>query len=271
MYNTMYNTNNRYLVIVLIVLIPLLVLLVFLKVNLDKFVESSKVKASSVTAAMPAGSHNIGEEITYDIKIGSINLGTSKFTHLNQVTRNGRVLNVMTVNTNMARFRDTELIYSDPNTCLPVRIERDISNWIFKERIVEDYDQERFTVTIEKKKGRRQESMIIKKDSPIHNSILLPQYVRRIPRILKGGIIIANLPNHRFEIEMVSIEEIKTSAGTFKAYHFASKPPQIQIWLSADKNRIPLKIQGTGVIGYTLVMREYSRGGNNQYTDKNGK
>jgi len=198
-----------------------------------------------------------GEKIIYDVKLGKLYLGKARFNNLANVQLDGRFLSVMTMETKLTQFTDTEKIYSDPETLLPIRVERDILKWLAHENITEDYDQNNFIVTIIKNKGAGQEKLLIKKDAPIHNAVLLPYYVRRIPRLEVGRIIIANLPTRRLEIKLVSIENIKVPAGTFKAYHFKSTPKQIEIWISIDERRIPLKIQGNGLFGYSMVMREY--------------
>lgn len=200
----------------------------------------------------------LGEKIIYSVKLGKLYLGKARFNNLSNVQLDGRLLNLMTMQTKLTQFTDTERIYSDLETLLPVRVERDILNLFIREKITEDYDQDNFTVTIIKNKGAVQEKLVIKKDSHIHNAVLLPYYVRRLPRLDLGIIIIANLPTRRLEINLVSIEDVKVPAGTFKAYHFKSTPKQIEIWISADERRIPLKIQGAGLFGYSMVMSEYT-------------
>jgi hypothetical protein len=242
----MFKIKTLYLCILLPFLIVALGFLLSIKAEIDKSV-SERVR-----------SNYVGEKITYDVRLGKLSLGKAQFNNLANVQLDGRLLNVMAMETKLTQFTDTERIYSDPETLLPVRVERDILNWLIRERITEDYDQENFTVTIIKNKGAGQEKLVIKKDSHIHNAVLLPYYVRRIPKLDLGGIIIANLPTRRLEIKLVSIEDIKVPAGTFKVYHFKSTPKQIDIWISADERRIPVKIQGTGLFGYSMVMREYS-------------
>ena len=200
----------------------------------------------------------VGEKITYDVKIGKLHLGKAQFNNLANVQIDGRFLGLMTMETKLTRFTDTEKIYSDPKTLLPVRVERDILNWLIRERITEDYDQDNFTVTIIKNKGAKQERLVIKKTSHIHNAALLPYYVRSIPSLYAGRIIIANLPTRRLEIKLVSIEDVKVPAGTFKAYYFKSTPKQIEIWISTDKRKIPLKIKSAGIFGYSMVMSKYT-------------
>ena len=202
---------------------------------------------------------NVGEKMAYDVKLGAISLGKSTFSQVPSAELNGKKLIVMVFETSLARFKDTETIYSDPQTFLPVRVERDIVNWFSQEKITEDYNQQDFTVTINKKKGGKTETLVIKKDGPIHNAILLPQYIRRSAKLDAKETLVANLPNRRYEIKLVSTEEIKVPAGTFKAYHFKSTPNQIDIWISADDRKIPLKIQNNSLtLGYVMLLREYT-------------
>lgn len=235
--------------------ILLFVLLAFLLLTLNflVFVKAKLIKSAGATFR----TNSIGEKIVYDVSLGKLYLGKARFENLADARVNGRVLNAMLLETRLARFKDTEKIYSDPRTFLPVRVERDILNWFAREKITEEYDQNKFTVTIIKDKGSRQEKSVIKKDSRIHNAVLLPFSVRRIPKMDVGRIIIANLPVRRLEIKLISIEKIKVPAGTFQAYRFQSTPRQIDIWISADERRIPIKIQGSGVFGYTLAMKEH--------------
>jgi len=250
-----------YLIILLPFLFIVLIFLLAIKAKIDKSIServrltsSAKIKSEGIKIIQP---DYVGEKIIYDVKLGNLYLGKARFNNLANAQLDGRLLNVMTMETKLTQFTDMEKIYSDPQTLLPLRVERNILNWFIRERITEDYDQNNFTVTIIKNKGTQQEKLVIKKDSPIHNAVLLPYYVRRIPSLDVGRIIIANLPTRRLEIKLVSIEDIKVPAGTFKAYHFKSTPKQIEIWISTDVRRIPLKIQGTGLFGYSMAMNEY--------------
>ena len=274
----MFKIKTLYLCIFLLFLISALIFLLSIKAKIDKSMnEGARLILNAKmepTRAITYGRNTprsikgegiksiqldyVGEKIIYDVKLGKLYLGKAQFNNLANVQLDGRFLGLMTMETKLTRFTDMEKIYSDPQTLLPIRVERDILNLFVRERITEDYDQNNFTVTIIKNKGAKQEKLVIKKDSHIHNAVLLPYYVRRIPSLDVGRIIIANLPTRRLEIKLVSIEDIKVPAGTFKAYHFKSTPKQIEIWISIDERRIPLKIQGTCLFCYSMVMKEYS-------------
>lgn len=205
----------------------------------------------------PESPEAIGEKIAYVIKLGKVSLGVATYTHLPRVELNGVKVSLMTFETKLARFKDLEMIYSDSKNFLPLRVERNISTWPVAERIREEYDQKSFTLTIVKNKGKMK-PQVVKKDAPIHNAILLPFYVRRMDNLAMGWTMQANLPNQRFEIKLVAIEEVKVPAGSFKAYRFESMPKRFEIWISADERKIPVMIKGTGALGYTFIMKEYS-------------
>jgi hypothetical protein len=243
----------------LLLIIVFALLLTIVKDEARQVASQKKPSSAKVKTSLNPTEKGIGERLVYDVKLGGVTLGKSTFSHLPSIEINGRLLSVMVFETSLARFKDTEVIYADPKTMLPVKVERDVQKWFSREKITEDYDQEAFSVTI-KKQGSSQ-PLVIKKDSPVHNAVLLPQYIRYFQELLNTEeVIIANLPSRRYEIRRVSTEEIKVPAGTFKTYHFKSTPSQVDVWVSADDRRIPIKIQSSVTFGpgYTMVLREYT-------------
>ena len=218
------------------------------------------VELAVVPAKKPKFPDRVGEKIIYDVMLGKVKLGRAVFHYRAKAELDQKTVNFITFETRLLRFKDKEKIYSDPETVLPLRVEREISSWPKYEKIIEVYDQEKFTLRIVKTESGRDQELNFKKDSAIHNAILLPYLVRQIPELVAGWNFQANLPTQTFLIELVSIEDVKVIAGTFNSYHFKSTPERFEIWISADENRIPLKIKGMSGIGYTLVMREYSQG-----------
>ena len=217
------------------------------------------IKVRTVSAKINKNQESIGEKIIYEIKMGGLTIGESTFTQLKNEDLDGRNLLVMLFTTKLANFSDTEKIYADPQTYLPIKVMREISNFMIKEIIIEDYDQENFVVNINKKKGFFKSQLNIKKESQINNAILLPQYVRFIGMLDENKPIPANFPTRSYSIEFAGKEEIEVPAGKFKTYHFKSVPSQINIWISQDGRKIPVKIEGNGAlgIGYTMVLKEY--------------
>lgn len=194
-----------------------------------------------------------GEKIVYAIKpLG----GRAEYIDLGRVEFQGKLVNLATFKTHVLGFTDTEKIYSDPDTWLPIRIERDVG-WFGKENIVEEYDQKKFMVTITKFKGKKKiKEQILKGNGSIQNAILLALYPRNIPNLRIGWSLDVRLPDS-FKTKLVSIDNIKVYGKKFKAYHFTSVPDKFEIWIDRENPRIPLKIKGKGSFNYTLLMKEY--------------
>jgi hypothetical protein len=203
------------------------------------------------------GLGRVGEMIVYDVKAGPVPLGRAVFHEVSEAEIQKAPVYFITFETRVTKFYDLEKIYCDRTSFLPLKIERDVRQWPSRENITEEYDQKNFTLTISKKKGSRKEKTTIQKKGPIHNAILLPYYVRRIPDLDIGWTMEARLPTRDLAVTLVSIEDVRVPAGTFKAYHFESTPKQFEIWITADERRIPVKIVGSGIFGYSMLMREY--------------
>ena len=194
-----------------------------------------------------------GESILYLISP----LGRSEYHNLGVVDIKGTKVNLVTFRTKVLFVDDLEKIYSDPETLLPLKIERTISKLWSKENITEEYDQKNFTVTYRKLKGNKIiYEKIVKAKGPVHNAITLPFYLRGRSDLKIGWHFTARVPAE-FELKLVSIDQIKTPAGKFQAYHFKSIPDKFEIWINKNNPRVPLKIQGKGVFDYALLMKQY--------------
>jgi hypothetical protein len=200
------------------------------------------------------GYNYAGENILYLMSP----LGKAEYNDFGIVDLNGIKVNLVTFKTKALFIENMEKIYSDPESLLPYKIERTISKLWGKEHIIEEYDQKKFTVVIRKFKGvKLVNEQIIKANSPIQNTILLLSCLCRRPDFEIGGYFTARIPAE-IKLELVSIDEITVPAGKFQAYHFKSIPNKFEIWINKDTPRVPLKIQGKGVLDYALLMKKYS-------------
>lgn len=220
---------------------------------------SANPKNQALQSARPNVPDYMGEKISYDIRLGAITVGRALLNYVSKSMVNGRLLNLITLETRIPQFTDLEKIYSDPETLLPCRVERKISAILKREDITEDYDQKNFTISITRRTFFGSQQIDIKKNGPIQNAILLPYYIRRIPNLVIGAAIPVNMPKYELKITLDGLETIETPAGTFKTYHFSSSPKQVEIWITADERRIPVKLLGVGTYGYLMVMREYKQ------------
>lgn len=220
-----------------ILIVSAIVLMIFVNINLLK----GEVGIDDYT----------GESIRYLISP----FGRSEYNDFGIVDLQGMKVNLVTFTTKVFFFKDTEKIYSYPESLLPYRIERILWG---NEYITEEYDQEKFTVVTRKFKGKKLvNEQTVKASGHIQNAITLPFYLRSRPDLKIGWQFTARLPEE-FRLELVSIEEITVPAGKFQTYHFKSIPDKFEIWVSKNIPRLPVKIQGKGGFKYSLLMKKYS-------------
>ena len=132
-----------------------------------------------------------GERILYLISP----FGKSEYHDLGVVDFKGIKVYLVTFKTKVLFFEDTEIIYSDPESLLPFRIERAVKKLWSKEYITEEYDQKKFTVVTRKFKGDKIiYERITKANGPIHNGITLPFNMRRTEGLKIGWYFTARLP-----------------------------------------------------------------------------
>ncbi|MBP7215938.1 MAG: hypothetical protein KBA46_01510 [Candidatus Omnitrophica bacterium] len=253
------------IILILLVMVVLIAISFTLLNNEQKisFSDLGEVFIKQVAVPIPEPEkiipQRVGEKIVYDVRLGAASLGKAVFEYLPSVSLNNKNVNKMMFTTRLVRFSDIETIYSDPVSNLPIKVERYVGVWPQPEQIIEEYDQQAYTVNIYKKKGSKEQTLVFKREAPLHNAVLLPFFVRDIPDLAVGWTFQAQFPLDAYTISLVAIEDIKLSSGTFKAFRFESVPKKFEIWVSADEQRIPLKIKGASGIGYNLVMKEHQR------------
>lgn len=229
-------------------------LFIILLISLGRFLsmQNSHARMNSKPKSGTANSKYYGEKIIYNISP----VGISEYNDLGMVELDGKIANLITFRTHVAGFDDTERIYSEPVTYLPLRVERDIKMWFKKEYIVESYDIQNNRFTLRKFKDKKViEEQVFSSDGPINNAVLLPFYLRTIPRLEVGWSFDIRLPE-KFRVTLTSLEMVEVPAGKFPAYYFTSQPAKFEIWVSTDELRLPLKIKGLGVFDYALLLRE---------------
>ncbi len=211
-------------------------------------------QAPSAVPALPKPLPRVGEKIVYDVKLGALKLGQSVFRQVPNEKVGETDAEVFIFETKFARFSDTEKIFADPETFLPLRVERKISIWPRKEDVVEEYDQKAFKVRLSRN-GRHEE---IKGDCPLQNAVLLPFSLRQESELGPGWKMRVNLPTQKFTVLYAGDEKLKVPAGEFETWHFKSDPDKFEVWVTQKEPKIPVKIRGTGAVGYTMYMSSYT-------------
>lgn len=195
-----------------------------------------------------------GEKITYSV----FPIGKAEYKDMGLVERNGRKYWFVTFQTTMAGFKDLEEIYADPQTYLPLRVERYVSWPLSKEHLIEEYDPRKNSLMIKKFVNNKLVDVYsYKSDGPYHNAILLPFYLRQMGDITVGWSMTVRL-NEVFKVILVGIEDVKVNGAVIRTYHFASDPVRFEVWVSKDRDRLPILVKGT--VGYSMSIQNHSIG-----------
>lgn len=197
-----------------------------------------------------------GERLEYEVRYKRLKLGESVLTfHGEKELGDNKVYHITFV-TRIPAFKDTEELYAEKDTFLPVEVHRTIKKKLgFGDRIREVYDQENFSVDISQKSKLRSKEFSIQKDSPIQNAILLAYHYRTKKDFSASDRFKIALPTADFEVMFDGIEVIDTPLGEYRAYAFTSEPPRFRLWLSADQRKLPLKIENPSTLGYSLLIK----------------
>lgn len=219
--------------------------------------------SSSLLAITPKGQNqtdktesqkkNEIEEIFYQLNYKGFKIGKAKMVLCSDIEFEGNDIILITFETDTPFFDDTERVFIQKDILLPIRVERDISQFGKRYSIREDYDQVNFTVKIHKE---GEDVVTINKKQNIHNPISAVYYVRRLEHFEKGRAIPFIFPLIELKTSLENVEDINLPKEKFSAFLFKSVPDRFSFWLSNDERRLPLKLEVQGAFGYSAMMTE---------------
>ena len=192
------------------------------------------------------------EKIIYRISTG----GNAEFNDLGVVEMEGRKARLVTFKTHIGGLMDGfERIYGEPDSFLPLRIERDVFFLFRKEHLIEEYSPETFSVSIKKYvNGKFVIEYLYSKERPVQNAILLRPFLKSVKDLHVGWSTDILIPDP-YTVTLVDIEDVEVPAGKFSAYHFKSEPRKFEIWVTRDADHVPVKLAVTGGYRTTLEMK----------------
>jgi len=197
-----------------------------------------------------------GECLEYDVFYKNMRVGKSSLTFHGEETLDEKSLYHITFSTKVHGFEDIEEIYAYKETFLPYKIFRLIRNAkLLSTKITEEYDQMAFEVKIKRDNNLFIKRSTIKKDAPIYNALLLAYYYRTKQEFSPKEEFKVTLPVASFKIIFNGKDIITTKLGKFMTYVFSGEPSRFTFWLSADENRIPVKIKGHSALDYSFVIK----------------
>ncbi|MBM3248739.1 MAG: DUF3108 domain-containing protein [Candidatus Omnitrophica bacterium] len=200
-----------------------------------------------------------GEALVFRIDMGFFPVGKARLTFEGKTKLKGQEVYLIKFSTNTANFKDTETIYAELDTFLPLRVERNINLWGVASKIVEEYDQKEKYVKITKTELGKTSEQTIKSDSEIHNVICMIYHYRLAGNIELGKKVAINLPLKKITIEAKEIRKVKLPKGKFEAFILESVPAGYDLWFDIGPKKMPLKITGAITFGNAaLVLSDFN-------------
>lgn len=200
-------------------------------------------------------SYHVGEKITYDIK-KLVKAGEATLEFKGPTRYNGTDTVLIVFTARAPKFYDEEKIYLNPETFLPMFVERDLNIFGSIEKITETYNQTKGEITIAKTVGEKTETQTIAKDGPIENIYGFMFRHRENGDFTVGETSNIQLPTKNVELVLKEKTNIKAGQKKYEASLIESTDREYRMWFDESEKRIPLRIDGALGFGSTaMIMR----------------
>jgi len=225
-------------------------------------VVSTMAVLAPATAQTPEPGYNqfVGEVIHYDVRSLAVKQADALLELKGLVKVDGRDVYLITFEARGMKFLDIEKIYADPKDLYPVRVERDLNIWGSVEKIVETYDQDKFTVTVVKttKAKPKPVQLVIQKKDRIDNIYCFIYRYRLTGDFRIGASLKLNLPTKDVSMEISKKATLEAAEKTFDTVFLETIPAQYRLWFDMSNRKIPLRIDKLGMVGGTsMIMNNY--------------
>lgn len=245
------------LLIIFLIIVEILVLYKFRDYYRELFsrgFDSSHAKLKSFMPEAAKSPFKDGETLSFRIDMGFFPVGKAKLVFQGKTKLNGQEVYLIKFITNTANFKDTETIYAQLGSFLPLRVERNINLWGAVSKIVEEYDQKEKSVKISKTEFGKTTEQTINSNSEIQNVICMLYYYRLAGNIELGKTLAINLPLKQIVVEAKEIKSVKLPKGKFEAFILESVPGGYDFWFDIGPRKMPLRITGAITFGNAAMV-----------------
>lgn len=198
----------------------------------------------------------IGENITYDIKKLGVSAGKATVELKGEAVVNNQKRLLIIFTAKGPKFLDEEKIYVEPETFLPVRVERNLNIFGKTEQITEDYDAKKGLVKITKIAGGKTTGQVIEKKSRMENIYGFLYRYRQTGNFKIGDTVQLNLPTKNLALKIVKQYDISIAGKRYSSFFMQSDPKRYNIWFDSGSQKLPLRIDGALGMGKTSMMLE---------------
>ena len=196
-----------------------------------------------------------GEKLLYDVSLYISPVGDFSLTYNGLVYNSTKPMIHITAITDVVGFYDKEEIYGDPETFLPIRVERFVRQTGKEQNLIEYYNHETNSVRIVDS-DTNEEIDFIEKSDPLQNVILLYYFFRTQDLKIKDEYEY-NLPTEEGVVTVKKKKKIKVPYDKCETFFLRAKPNILELWVSTQPEPLPMKIKlKTLLANYNIELRE---------------
>ncbi len=202
----------------------------------------------------------VGEKIIFTIRKFGVKVGDAAliFNGLTQIK--DRNVYLVRFTAESFNFSDEEKIYIDPQTFLPVVVQRNLNIFGKRENITEEYLPEKRMVKIVKTSGGKRREQILENAGLIDNIYCFIYRYRRSGNFKEGESLMMSLPTRDVKIDFVKKTQLKVARKIYDSFFLQSQSKDYQIWFDTSPAKIPLRIDGAvGLNSASLVIADYHK------------
>lgn len=194
-----------------------------------------------------------GERLTYSIHKLMMNVGDVVLEFKGFSEYEGKELVLIEFTADGFNFYDHEKIYLDPNTFCPLVVERDLDIFGAKEKIREEYDPQKGSVTLYKTVGDTTETQQIDQGQPLENIYGFIYRYRLSGAFKKGETFNINLPTLNVTMQSIDKRHYSFEGEKKDVLFMQSDPKKFRLWYDLSTDKIPLRIDGAVGFGSTSM------------------
>jgi hypothetical protein len=197
-----------------------------------------------------------GETIKYSVKKMAFKAGDATLTYQGQQNVDGREVCLIVFKADGFNFYDEEKIYMDAKTYAPIVVERDLNIFGKKEKITEEYQEDKIKIT-KTVKGKTTTETINKKGQLDNIYGAIYRY-RQTGAFKVGDEMKLHLPTMDVTLKLTKQVKIDAGGKKYDAYYMESVPSKFTVWFDTSSKRIPLRINGAvGMANTVMTMTDY--------------
>lgn len=219
-----------------------------------------QVKSKEKIQTKPALPFKIGEKFFYQVRFNGVRVGKIEFEYKGRMEIGKIYQDIISLNSDVKilklfQIESKETVYVEKNTCLPLKVEREVRFLGKDEEILEEYNQKEGWIKITQIKGRTTEERLIKVSPPIHNALILYfLYPLDLKDQTIGKTLEFNLPLRRISIKIKEKRMVATDGGRQELYILEGSPQRFKLWLKQDE-RPPLRIEIPVFLGKVSITK----------------